>query len=186
MKLELCDGLEYKAPFFVSYKGGGYGGCLWEPNFFMVDGDGKFHDLLSSGYKAVKSLDGVTDNHDFQVTEFSDNLNVGKSAHENFSGHLVGKINELYPYSNHVAYVKCSHCEKKLRFSQSDHESYPQWFHDEQNYSGNGGIGVNFHSILCEDCYLNRCEECDVILSKEEFESCEYCEKQKIEEREET
>jgi hypothetical protein len=41
----------------IQYKGGGYDGCFWEWNFFMFDGRGKFHNLMSTGRMGIKTAE---------------------------------------------------------------------------------------------------------------------------------
>lgn len=42
-----------KKNILVQYQGGGYEGCYWEYNFFFVDNEGKFHNIISTGDKGI-------------------------------------------------------------------------------------------------------------------------------------
>ena len=48
------------------YQGGGYDGCIWEWNFFLMNNKGKFIDLFSSGFAGIdtkqKAIDYINDN----------------------------------------------------------------------------------------------------------------------------
>ena len=42
------------------YKGGGYDGCWWEWNFFGIH-EKKFYNIISSGYKGIKTEQDAKD-----------------------------------------------------------------------------------------------------------------------------
>ena len=42
-----------KTNILVQYQGGGYSGCIWEWNFFYIDENGAFHDIVSSGCAGI-------------------------------------------------------------------------------------------------------------------------------------
>ena len=188
----------FKSAKLVVYKGGGYDGCFWEPNFALLV-DNVFHDIGSSGYRAIKSKDKLLQvikddissksyNVDIYNLNKKDDLkSIAGNIHENYIGSVVGKVNEVL--NMHLLYFKCSYCGEQHSFTESEHENYPQWFFDENNYSGNGGIGINWGAVLCESCYLNRCNQCDVIFSPDDEQHeydgeslCKYCYEEKTRE----
>lgn len=48
-----------KTNILVQYQGGGYDGCFWEWNYFYIDKQGAFHDIQSSGYAGIETLEAA-------------------------------------------------------------------------------------------------------------------------------
>jgi hypothetical protein len=177
----------------IQYKGGGYDGCFWEWNYCLLV-DNKFEDLKSSGWRAIKSKSDLLSRYrrkreSFGGQEFYVYDLLKKADCDEFTGSTIADhaapiaalVNEAM--GKPVLTLSCSYCEADIEPMQSKHEDYPQFFHDEQNYHGNGGVGIVFDHVLCENCYLNSCSKCNSIFhpNDEQHEDkngnsvCEHC-----------
>ena len=47
--------MDLKPNTLYQYKGGGYDGCFWEWNYAVIDDDGNFIDIYSSGHRGCRS-----------------------------------------------------------------------------------------------------------------------------------
>jgi hypothetical protein len=176
------------------YKGGCYDGCFWEWNFFMIH-NRKFINLFSSGLHGVDTKEKVQNiiensEHDndiyvYDLRRKNDIKDFEQSNSSNNVGFICDKVNTIL--KKEIMFFHCSYCGKKVY--PINNGDYPSYFHDENNYSGNGGIGIAYHSCICEDCYFNRCDRCGSIIEDNEKATltddeklCEYC----SEENEET
>jgi hypothetical protein len=161
----------------VQYKGGGYDGCFWEWNYFLFDANGKFHNLVSSGYNGIteksKALDLLNYNSDnYYSYKLTNKKSIDEFQKESAEAHVVrviNKVNGIYPKP--VMYWECDKCNMK----QYDDEM----FHD--GYKGNGGIGVQMLGKLCSECYsCGVCDYCgeydaDVKTEIDSMYCCKYC-----------
>lgn len=173
----------------VQYKGGGYDGCFWEWNFFVFDGRGKFHDIASSGRRAIKTAEEAEallskkPKHDFDDGYYKFNLTSKKSMAEfaeETNPRLVDvvatKLSKLF--KKPLVSFECDECGADVELDGGD---YPRMFHDPHNYSGNGGVGIIQYGKLCEDCYLNHsCGYCGEFNEPEENNvdddgHCKFC-----------
>jgi hypothetical protein len=169
----------------VQYKGGGYDGCFWEWNFFLFDEAGKFHDIGSSGRRAIKTeekaldlLAGVEQEFSWSGPEFYRYDLTDPEALKEFQAEtaaslvagVVGKVNELY--GRDVMYWECDECGNKQHDSEMFHSGY----------HGNGGIGVTMDGQLCMDCYSSgSCGQCGEYYGSSELDNeghCQYCAEQ--------
>ena len=164
----------FKDTVLYQYRGGGYDGCHWEWNYALVV-DGVFHDICSSGRNSIKSLEALEERNEERMYAYDLNNHASlveftKESSESTQGNVIAEVNRIL--DSDVMFFTCTHCENDT-YAKNDrpHDAdYPQFFHDENNYKGNGGIGVVFCSILCEDCYCNTCEKCDSIFSPDDEE----------------
>jgi len=157
----------------VQYKGGGYDGCIWEWNFFLLGDNGEFADVASSGYKGItdpvearRVAANASDERGVYVYDLRDNASILEFARENNPtniGRVCARVNKILG-RNKMFYV-CSYCGERV---------YP-WegsatgaLYDENAYHGDGGIGIVFTTVLCEDCFCDRCERCDGIIDPAE------------------
>jgi hypothetical protein len=179
----------FKSAKVVQYKGGGYDGCHWEWNYALIV-DGAFHDVLSSGRNAIKDKESLLEYiksgktyYSYNLNKKSDILEFTKETNETTQGMVIAEVNRIL--DSKVMFFTCTYCENKI-YAKNDmpnDSSYPQFFHDDQAYQGNGGIGIVFTTILCEDCYCNTCEDCNSIFAPndESFTTnydrrvCQYC-----------
>tara|TARA_Y100000310_G_C20625590_1_gene785694 strand:- start:182 stop:937 length:756 start_codon:yes stop_codon:yes gene_type:complete len=142
-----------RASTLICYEGGGYDGCIWEWNFAVIDKNGDFQDIYSSGcsgcetllkleaFMEEKSNRYYTYNLDNQDYSFENVLIAGLTAG------LVEKLNELYSADllNHPAVLTCDDCKCKT---------------DEgitTDPVGCGGIVAMNSTKLCADCYEAGC-----------------------------
>jgi hypothetical protein len=168
------------------YQGGGYDGCIWEWNFFLLDEEDGFTDIFSSGYSgiknhrdAIKRIKASNASDKIYLYDLTKEEDIEEFSKENNSTN-VGRVCDLVNtyLDKEVMFYDCSYCDKRVY--PINHNNYPSYFHDENNYSGDGGIGIQFHSCICEECYHNRCDKCDSILRDDyviidEEHLCSYC-----------
>lgn len=145
----------------IQYRGGGYSGCVWEWNYAVVTG-GNFYGVYSSGARAINSLDGLRMHlrEDRQETTYVYNLNRERDWKEfvsetNAQGVLgVAKFldSENIPCFS-SGRLDCPHCGRSTA---------PDEMHlNPADYSGDGGVGVNFHSYICNECLAGgSCNHC--------------------------
>lgn len=182
----------YKRAKLIQYQGGGYDGCFWEWNYCLLL-DNKFIDLGSTGINGIKNKEQLIKYvrgkwSQFRNKYYTYDLNNPDSCQEFISetnldhaAPVAARVNDVMGKT--VMMLKCSYCEDELEVSQRAHEEYPQYFHDEQNYRGNGGVGIVYDHVICESCYCNRCSKCDSIFhpDDEQVEDergnsiCEHC-----------
>ena len=162
----------------VQYKGGGYDGCFWEWNYFIVrdsQWDVQFYDMFSSGRQGIKSLDKALDllNHESSYYEYDlTHDDLLRFARESNEGHVLGVAKFLYDNLGIELYVDCSICENE--FLAYDGEL--------SGYEGCGGIAIQATELICEDCQINkRCENCNELDKSTEYidtfdlSLCVYC-----------
>lgn len=179
----------------VQYKGGGYDGCIWEWNFFLLD-NGRFIDIYSSGYKGVSDQEGAdrlmaeaddtSSTYVYDLKSEESLLEFTKENNPTNVGRVCQVVNGML--NNDVMFYECTYCGERVY----PHKSDPILF-DEDNYHGDGGIGIVFEAVLCENCYCNRCERCEAIIgpddtarlsADEETYICQYCAEDEERERE--
>jgi hypothetical protein len=182
----------------IQYKGGGYDGCYWEWNFFLFDAKGKFHNLMSTGYRGIKTVQqakAILDKKPKKIFPYTFtlrkefykfNLKNPKKIKE-FQAEtnprlvdVIGeKINSIY--KKPIMWFECDECGDKVLLEGFSHSQYPRMFHNPHNYSGNGGIGVTQYGKICENCYLSHsCGYCGEFNEVEENNvdeagHCKYC-----------
>ena len=140
----------------IGYHGGGYSGCMWEPNFCYIDKQGEIHDLLSSGYagmfkdkKQVHEIKDLSHMQAYPVTQKGINTML-KDYRNDFIVKIVIRLNR--DFQDIELGVKCDKCGKIAD---------PYEIHFE-GYRGDGGIGVIHEGIICPDCYSNgTCSKCN-------------------------
>jgi hypothetical protein len=136
----------------VEYKGGGYDGCFWEWNYFMVDENGDFVNLISTGYRGLKddaedlmlgivtgdnpSRDGIT------VCNLDDTEEV-KQFVKAGNGSLMAKLANLHWQLEESLVTDCDICGEETAVANLI----------PGGYSGDGGIAISAKDLVCEDCY---------------------------------
>jgi hypothetical protein len=140
----------------VQYQGGGYDGCLWAWNFFVIDKEGKFHNIYASGYKGIKTEERakkfLEEAPDFHNKRFIYRLNIKKDVKEfeteSNPGHVVGvtrMIADLVWKEKIPIDTIQWHCDKCGAVVKYDGHG--------DDYIGDGGIGVQATTKLCDNCY---------------------------------
>jgi len=151
----------------VVYEGGGYSGCLWEYNAFLVDRDGDFVDLMSSGHAGLYTeKDAVA-----ALVGGSPSVLEGYNAHQVHLGseESVAEFSEIYNASLvlhilNLVVVGAGYAAKDLKVTcgTCGGSVYP----DADscipvNMVCDGGIAYSFRDIMCEECAsARRCDEC--------------------------
>lgn len=99
----------------VQYQGGGYDGCFWEWNFAYIDEDLKFHDLLSSGSGAIKSMEAleayVDRGPNIYYYDTSDKEKMLEFANENAGALVVAVADLLYRDFEIEIQFTCAGCD---------------------------------------------------------------------------
>jgi len=177
----------------VAYKGGGYDGCIWEPNFAFFDKNGVLCDVGSSGYAGLfkkgkpqqkDTLEELTklvlsqEWQDDASAEFFDLTERGvKSMFNSYRGdfclYVMKEIEELSRGTGHSSGspgVPCTECGV---------------FHDPEDMMlpegcgrGDGGIGIIIDDVICQDCYCaGCCRECSSYRGTDQLEEglCSDC-----------
>jgi hypothetical protein len=161
--------------FLIEYKGGGYDGCFWEWNFALIKNN-EFFNVASSGYKGAETLEKLierTELDDFNVYNLK-NINDIKSFTKNVNEGLVIGVGEaLYKEHKILMRCECDICGKEKNIHTKFHNT---------SYTGNGGIGVNMHGLVCDPCYRSHiCNKCHEFSENIKYSSeydrnlCEYC-----------
>jgi hypothetical protein len=139
----------------VQWKGGGYDGCLWEPNTGYFDEDGDWYPIISTGYGGRDTLEEFERKKDdaddlyFPLTvegllEFAEYIRDDA---------LMQTLRVLEEAGINIAW-RCTDCERIFR----DMDSFS---HEFTGYRGDGGIGVIMEGPLCHECEcLSRCTDC--------------------------
>jgi hypothetical protein len=139
----------------VSYQGGGYDGCFWEWNYFIFDSDGQFHDVGSSGYKAITEVADALEllsnlTKDTYITDLNDHDSILTFSRDTNEGHVIRvtqKVNDLY--GEDKMFFECDCCKEEV------HSGIPE------GLRGCGGIAMCYSEKVCEGCYYtNTCGEC--------------------------
>lgn len=160
----------------VAYKGGGYDGCFWEWNYAYIDTKGKFHNVLSTGFLGVESLEDLEekDNDEIDVYDLHHPNDVAdRESIRNVIGLALWFAQR--PELDVCIRPVCDCCQKRFSPFEGFH---PTDFHSE------GGITYVPGGIVCLECTeLYSCAYCHEFFGPEyEFDDenhcCEYCVKE--------
>jgi len=161
-----------KTNILVEYDGGGYDGCIWEWNYFYIDEDGKFEDVMSSGYGGITTLENAkylleNNGNDFSdkvfVYHLDDKKDMKTFATESNCCNIKGVIRWFNNYNSPIAepFAICSDC--KCDMPDAD-EIYLTDIH------GCGGIMSTADNLLCSECYSSGiCNCCDEYAGKNDL-----------------
>ena len=137
----------------VQYKGGGFAGCYWEWNYFAFDSQGNFHDIGSSGYKAIIdeatalgllqnepniSIMGSRDYYTYPLT--TEGLKI--FADESNASHVKAVAEALEELLGITVFAHCSECGRLLSVAGLD----------LAGWSGDGGISYSAKDLICYEC----------------------------------
>lgn len=173
----------------IQYKGGGYSGCFWEWNFFLVDHEGVTWDIHSSGrdgldtdYKREDFLENPPDDDVF-VYRIHEKADVDELNRENTAENvvcIVDQVNCIYDeilQKGRPLWVECDKCQHHEK--GSDQPMLP--YHIELvDWHGCGGIASQAGGKLCRECYdwscCSHCGEYDPTDKHDNEEGmCSYC-----------
>ena len=153
-----------KTNILVEYDGGGYSGCIWEWNYFYIDEDGKFEDIMSSGRGGITTLENAkylleNNGNDFSdkvfVYHLDDKKDMKTFATESNCCNIEGVINWFNKYNSPIAkpFAICSDC--KCEMTNVDDLTLVNW-------RGCGGIMSTADNLVCDECYsFGYCECCN-------------------------
>jgi len=142
----------------MTYKGGGYDGCFWEWNYCFWDGDGKWHDIYSSGYSGIKNKEDAEtvfekkeyrDVYDYTV--YNEMQAFGNAYNEGMVVGVVNEINKILDES--IAFWECDTCKALCRDVEDGFLTGMQ---------GCGGIAIQYSRKLCSDCYFLEEQEAEM------------------------
>ncbi len=163
-----------KTNILVEYVGGGYSGCIWEYNYFYIDENSKFHDIMSSGHGGIttqaEANNLLTNGHNDwtdadQVSIYhldnKDELTVfaKETACPNIQ-HIILWFNE---YNSPIAepFAICSKCDNEL--TNADEIQLT-------DFRGCGGIMTTADTLLCYECYSSgMCGCCNEYVSSDDL-----------------
>jgi hypothetical protein len=76
----------------VQYKGGGYDGCIWEWNYAYLDGLGKFHSIVATGYRGCRTFGELRDflaTTEYDLYELKNDDEIERFGRETPISHLL-------------------------------------------------------------------------------------------------
>jgi hypothetical protein len=149
----------------VTYKGGGYDGCVWEWNTFLVGKDNEVFDVYSSGHSGV--FGRAAKPKEFRYGQFLTaveeadsvlDLNTDEGRKE-INGYIAcyaygiaRKLEDLE--EGYLVTLKCCECGRYVDCTEDA-------MFDHGYDRGNGGVGVVNDHLVCTDCYCSlECNNC--------------------------
>ena len=157
----------------VYWKGGGYDGCIWEPNMGFFDDDGEWHPVISTGCGALDAKENVEaemrKQEDPSVPDYkkSDLLTFpieGEHSLEWMCEHVridyVAVLADALVEAGYSVDMKCDCCGEWFSSDDYKFRDIVGIMFDSGFYRGDGGIGVIVTDIWCDDCRRN--SECPV------------------------
>jgi len=151
----------------ISYRGGGYDGCIWEWNYAYIDEHGKFHDIYSSDHRGCRTREelekrnakeieawehGEGNRDKFDIYKLDDFDERGRLVSDLPISHALGIANWFVEQNIRVDFcVRCDNCEELVYVTEcrgvGEH--------------GIGGIRSEFSAFVCGACYCE--DDTDVI-----------------------
>ncbi len=142
----------------VKYAGGGYEGCVWEWNYFVIDRQGVFHNIVVTGRNGIETEEAVeegldgTEHYIYQL-DCEEAIDVFQSRSN--AGHVIGvsiAVERLIENGVDVERIfwRCDDCGEK--------------FYGAGCLSGLescGGIAMNYTEKKCDDCEAGWSENFD-------------------------
>ena len=151
-------------PTIISYRGGGYDGCLWEWNYSYYNGK-EWNHFISTGALGAK------DDEDLQkrIQGTHDVYKIPEDWDELLSNESKLCILRILPHLDEFGmgiYVPCDICEQDV-----------EDIHHEVGWHGIGGIMSAPNMIICQDCYATyTCCECGEYYGPDhEFDDQHFC-----------
>lgn len=164
---------EKYANMIFSWRGGGYDGCIWEPNLGFTDDDAVYHPVISTGCGAIDDVptlrdaiaefllvdsgkieDGWNRKYDkfvmLPMTQKSIDL-LQKRIRNDFVAIFVDAINDCPDVSESYEMI-CTHCGKHFASFYYSFSDIVSILSEAGYYRGDGGIGTITDDMFCEDC----------------------------------
>lgn len=158
----------------IYWKGGGYDGCIWEPNMGFFDGDGEWHPVISTGCGALDTKGDVEAEMrkqedpnvpDYEKTDLLMFPIEGEHPLEWMCEHVridyVAVLADALVEAGYSVDMKCDCCGKW--FSSDDYKfgDIVGIMSDSGFYKGDGGVGVIVTDVWCDDCrHTSECPAC--------------------------
>lgn len=139
----------------IVYKGGGYDGCFWENNIALIDADGEFVDIYSSGYygcptreklaEKIHRIEVLGDTHQwYHTTDLNDPEACNEFADAESLNTVIGIAKVCKERGiNAQFFPQCGCCEQRFDPTADDLEF---------DYTGNNGIGIEVTDVYCPEC----------------------------------
>ena len=158
----------------IYWKGGGYDGCIWEPNMGFFDGDGEWHPVISTGCGALDTKGDVEAEMrkqedpnvpDYEKTDLLMFPVEGEHPLEWMCEHVridyVAVLADALVEAGYSVDMKCDCCGKWFSSDDYKFSDIVGIMSDSGFYKGDGGIGVIVTDIWCDDCrYTSECPAC--------------------------
>jgi hypothetical protein len=174
---------QFKKNHLYQYKGGGYSGCFWEWNFFLIDDNDNFIDLKSSGidgcsnrqqatnYFDTHKIDNTSYCKDYYVFDLKSNDSLFEFATETNKGliaEIACKVNNHYyntdpvNFSHRILYFICDNCNNRV---------YPENINDDCIFDS---TEYRWEHIYCENCGYMTCDNCNCFSGYDTYNFNEY------------
>jgi hypothetical protein len=165
----------------VMYQGGGYDGCSWEYNYALIDDDGDFVNIHSSGCFGCENHDDLLKRFDdkpddFELFGLGREEDCQKFASTTPISHLLGVTRWLEDYGYSCSFpVTCDGCDNEVDATYCAGESL----------AGCGGIAMQYTEMICVDCRnLGTCSHCGEYVGSKDMADhkktdsgrCKWCE----------
>ena len=173
----------------VQWAGGGYDGCIWEPNTGFFDGEGKWHPVISTGHGKRDTLDvfmasrlpefaaeALTDaNSRRACSEFDLVCGITQEGllafQQNIRSDFFMETIKVLEEHGYAVFWKCSVCGEVI-------ESFGE-FAEHAGYRGDGGIGLIHEGPVCSTCHgKGYCHACGEYVGEDDIvctDSGQYC-----------
>ena len=156
-----------------SWRGGGYSGCIWEPNLGFTDDNAVYHPVISTGCGAIDDIptlrdaiaeyllvnsgkieDGWNRKYDkfvmLPMTQESVDI-LQKTIRNDFVAIFVDAINDCFDVRESFK-MCCTHCGKHFSSFDYSFSEIVSILSNAGYYRGNGGIGTITDDVFCDEC----------------------------------
>ena len=179
----------------VQWRGGGWAGCIWQPETGFFDETGNWHPVISSGYGKRDTLDEfnakrLPETRDWQVSRNGSDADLVYPItrkgllefQENIRDDFFMATLKAVEAAGYLVFWRCTQCKKVKEGTDL--------FADFEGYKGDGGIGVIYQGMICQECWdTGTCTECNTFGSKADLvqlsggQYCKGCIAQAVEDR---
>jgi len=143
-----------KTNILVQYRGGGYGGCIWEWNFFYIDEFGVFNDIYSSGCSGIDNLPDaeqliINNKNGTYIYDMSKEKDIKTFREENHAWNVQAVCRWFEDYNSSCVefFAVCFVCENEI-------------YADD--------IVIEGQEIMCHECYFcGQCPCCECYVCEE-------------------
>lgn len=152
------------------WRGGGYDGCIWEPNMGFVDGSGEWHPVISTGSGALDTIEDLKealleDPEDWrghQLREFPADQDGIDLLQKTVRLDFVAVLADALVEHGYGVQMRCTKCGELFDPEYDSYKTTILAMQEAGFYRGDGGIGVITDDLWCYDCMSEtRCTKCD-------------------------